>query len=75
MTYKTALINQGFNYSDEYGLFIKSLGFGQNITVEKPYGAQFTCKRNSRGHLGDGEVVFDKEVKSLKEFKQLISTL
>lgn len=75
MNYKTALNDQGFEYSDVYGLFLKSHGFGQNTTVEKSYGAQFICRRNDSGCMGAGILVFDKEVKSSKEFQELISKL
>tara|TARA_R110000772_G_scaffold149939_3_gene260616 strand:+ start:847 stop:1074 length:228 start_codon:yes stop_codon:yes gene_type:complete len=75
MNYKTALINQGFEYSDVYGLFIKSHGFGQSTAVERCFGAHFICRKNDSGHMGAGVLVFDKEVKSSKEFQELISKL
>ena len=75
MNYKDVLLEHNFHYSDVYGLWIKSKGFGQSASVERFMKGLFIMKRNSRSHLTDGEIFFDGFPENFNEFKELIKKL
>lgn len=75
MNYKDVLKEAGFLFSDEYGLWIKRQGFGQNISVEMFMKGLFTIKKGSQSFTTDGVILYDGFIKSLEEFKGIIKKL